>query len=493
MRLNHLDSDVLLQIFALVDVFTVVSLSRVSKSFGKIASSKQLWLAILRNLSSRWLMDPPPPEVLQTFSTTQLIEEVKRVITGPRTWSSVSSAPPTVSRQIIVTFDHLQNQGDVKFLPDGRHFLMNKPSSPLSRGVECWDVHCGRCVWGWTIPDPSYVLRHATFDFRRGGTEAVVCLIVDSSDDYDRMIILKADLTTGESRDLVHHAIAGLVPDHPVVNISGDFCSYEIWRWIVPRKYFLLVNWRTTEFILFDSSSRELSSAMFPGHIVLGFPKSQTNPSIEDHVRIHSIASLKHLWRPLSEFNPDNSTDLTKLPSASFNVAGNSSREKDAYHTVKVSIAESLVHDDSYELVVEVEDLISSPSGLGLSSLVGRIRSRLGSAPSGWMTTLSRYQLTVRPRTPPKLKSIVLNSTVRYRNSFFYKSAAGDGLSWDATRSAAGTVQLKRIVVHRLAESSRPRALPMPEADSLPSDVQMARTGAIMVRYASRIVISYYV
>ncbi|KAJ6537208.1 hypothetical protein DFH09DRAFT_1324316 [Mycena vulgaris] len=100
------------------------------------------------------------------------------------------------------------------------------------------------------------------------------------------------------------------------------------------------------------------------------------------------------------------------------------------------------------------------------------------------MTTLSRYQLTVRPRTPPELESIVLNSTVRYRGSFPCTSAAGDGLSWDVTLDA-GSVRLKGIVVRRLAESTRPRALPMPQVDSLPSGVQMARTGAIMVRYAS--------
>ncbi|KAJ7098897.1 hypothetical protein C8R44DRAFT_888742 [Mycena epipterygia] len=87
----HLDTDILSHIFALTDVYTILSLSRVNKLFHSAAFIKQLWLSVARNLASRWLIDPPADEILEALSTDELVDEVKRGVVGPRIWSPTSS------------------------------------------------------------------------------------------------------------------------------------------------------------------------------------------------------------------------------------------------------------------------------------------------------------------------------------------------------------------------------------------------------------------
>ncbi|KAJ6549146.1 hypothetical protein DFH09DRAFT_1169771, partial [Mycena vulgaris] len=156
MPLRELDSDVLLQIFALVDVYTVLSLSR------------HLWLSVVRDLASRYLIDAPAAE---------LVDQVKRVVSGPRTWFPASSGPPRLLQQLTISPGNLVGRRvDTEFLPDGRHILIYKSSDHLSRGVECWDAHLGRKVWAWSFP--LRYIQCVTFDFRRSGLEALVMLCV---------------------------------------------------------------------------------------------------------------------------------------------------------------------------------------------------------------------------------------------------------------------------------------------------------------------------
>ncbi|KAJ7478193.1 hypothetical protein FB451DRAFT_182404 [Mycena latifolia] len=252
MSLESLDFDVLSQILALLDVFTIVSVSQVNKTFHVAASAKQLWLSVVRDLSSRRLIDPPAAEILETFSTAELIEEVKRGAVGPRTWSSSSAVLPTLSREIDISWEPLQEGSVVIFLQDGRHIMFYT----VSGGVECWEVHSGRRVWAWA--SPGYIVDYVTFDVCQGGSKAVVSL-VEKRLAHNTIIILEADLRTGESHDLLHFPIDTRYP--PRGQVWGDFFACGIGTdWYISPSPLLLINWRTAEFVLFDSSHVQLST-----------------------------------------------------------------------------------------------------------------------------------------------------------------------------------------------------------------------------------------
>ncbi|KAJ7108370.1 hypothetical protein C8R43DRAFT_1044198 [Mycena crocata] len=59
MFLHGLVTDVLLRIFEFTDVTTILSLSRVNKSFHEISKTKQLWIRIVQRLGAEGLDAPP--------------------------------------------------------------------------------------------------------------------------------------------------------------------------------------------------------------------------------------------------------------------------------------------------------------------------------------------------------------------------------------------------------------------------------------------------
>ncbi|KAJ7478202.1 hypothetical protein FB451DRAFT_1395987 [Mycena latifolia] len=211
--------------------------------------------------------------------------------------------------------------------------------------------------------------------------------------------------------------------------------------------HLLLVNWRTGESILFNSDHQDLlrfprverSLTLFPGHIIIDYPKSNDDSST-DTLRIYSIASLDPLWRPVSEFDLEKSSNTTGIPCVALNVPGNNLRCTPHYHDLRVSVAESLLHDASYDLVVQVQDEVIALRG-----------------------SVSRHALSTRTASPPIPEP---KSIDRHGQHFAYVSAAGYRFSWDTPTDLEPT-RLKRIVV-RAPDGGvvrHPRKLPMPEAD----------------------------
>ncbi|KAJ7457496.1 hypothetical protein FB451DRAFT_1275038 [Mycena latifolia] len=468
MPIHSLNSDLLLHICMLLDVFTIISITRVNKYLRAIVSAKQLWISVVRDLSERWLIDPPAEENLENLSTAELIQQVKHGVVGPLTWSSALPTPPAISREISISLETLQGESShVEFLPEGRHILFYKPTREFPDGVECWEVHSGRRVWGWA--SPSRPVRHATFDFRQGGSEAVVSL---ESCVQNHFSIVEADLKTGESHELL---------DLPVcarrVKISDDFfvCRVHLHQWPRPWPgYVLLVNWRMAELILFNSTNLQ-DFELFPGHIALTY----CNSSTPVHVRIYSTVSFDHLWRRLNEFTLDEPTDPPEISHIPINILSIDMPSKPIMTLLFIS--ESPVHNESYELVVKTTAFSRRPS------LARRIRNRLTNTPtpSRYTTNIFRCRLTVRPLSPavgPQSKSFFRHQ--EFIGWFVIRHQYG--LSW----GVAG-----KPVVYELTDVGirQPRTLPIPvEAGVRPATLQLSRTGAMMVHLGVRIIVCYY-
>ncbi|KAJ7191950.1 hypothetical protein GGX14DRAFT_480757 [Mycena pura] len=125
--LRYLDQDVLFDILLLCDIYTVITFTRVNSYYRRLA-----------------LVDLPADEDFETYTTGDLIEEVKRVVVGPRAWAPDGKSCATIRRRTVVHLGKPKNTyGKVSLLPGGRYILA---SSWLEDGV--WEVSTGRFVWG---------------------------------------------------------------------------------------------------------------------------------------------------------------------------------------------------------------------------------------------------------------------------------------------------------------------------------------------------------
>ncbi|KAF8192259.1 hypothetical protein K438DRAFT_864652 [Mycena galopus ATCC 62051] len=164
MALIDLNPDVLLPILADTDIYTILSVARVNRLLYEITSLRHLWLLVIRDLSRRRLIDAAPEETLQALSKEELVDEIRRVVTGPRTWSSASSTLPTLLRQFIIPLDPLPPAQDrrAELLPGGTHIILSECIDDVARKIECWDVRTQKRVWAWERTNHN--VEHATWE-----------------------------------------------------------------------------------------------------------------------------------------------------------------------------------------------------------------------------------------------------------------------------------------------------------------------------------------
>ncbi|KAJ7615640.1 hypothetical protein DFH06DRAFT_123665 [Mycena polygramma] len=259
MLFQDLDEDVLPAILTACDVYAVVSLSRVNKFFRAIALSEWLWRALVHGLSARYHI--PDLHAIDSYCTTQLIAEVKRLIRGPATWSEQSSRPPTLASAKAFLAGNC-----VQFLPGERFFADFRGSSFC-----CHDVASGSCVW--TSPVPSTCIKVWTAEMCDDGKSAIFFLIQTASGrnreelllfrgphlpppDDSELSIVEVDFRTGESEilfEVVLHSRVG-VCCHPAV--FGSFLGMELiyTPWGRSERAVMVLDWRKRVFVTFACS-----------------------------------------------------------------------------------------------------------------------------------------------------------------------------------------------------------------------------------------------
>ncbi|KAJ7890396.1 hypothetical protein B0H13DRAFT_2040407, partial [Mycena leptocephala] len=312
MLLNHLNTDVLLQIFALTDVSTIMSLSRVrilcvNKSFHEITSFKQLWLSIVRDLSRARVIDAPAEETLETLSTAELVEEVRRAVVGPRTWSPASSVPPTVHRQFSIP---------------------------------------------WNVGRVNYDVFHAATDFQAGTSKVrLAILYLLDGGGYDH----------GSSEELLHLPVNFVTWWNPQTpQLCGDFFACEVVPGI--SRFIMLLNWRTAECIAIDSQ-RISFCALFPFDFL-----------ILENLQLYSISSLDGLWGPIETIAANIRPNLRDIPSVTCSVPRHNDNIK--VDSIAISVTANPLHAATYDCVVEVTNMIIRPPILHPTSLLKRLRNK---------------------------------------------------------------------------------------------------------------------
>ncbi|KAJ7270238.1 hypothetical protein C8J57DRAFT_1508280 [Mycena rebaudengoi] len=192
-------------------VSTVLSVSQVNRNLKRIAYAKHLWKRLIEDLATRSLIDLPRD---RDYSTAELIEEVKRVVLGPQTWSSAFPSGPIVSRELLV------------------------PRTPIGLGIELWNVL--DCTVVWSLPEASFSRSHVEL------IDEETAIFVGFGFVPQQLVVrvIRISLNTVDSTELftvkAQPGISGI--NCPAV--SGDFflCTLAIRS----RKRNLVIgNWRT--------------------------------------------------------------------------------------------------------------------------------------------------------------------------------------------------------------------------------------------------------
>ncbi|KAJ6552724.1 hypothetical protein B0H19DRAFT_1236000 [Mycena capillaripes] len=145
----NLNYDVLLHIFTFLNVAALTRCNRVLKaplsSFASIlAQSKYVWLSLVSDLGRRLFLDLRPRHALLKYSTSDLIDEVKRVVRGPQTWPADPLRSPSIRHGIHIPMaSELPRPCEPCLLLGGKHLLVQRGSS----GCELWEVATRRQIW----------------------------------------------------------------------------------------------------------------------------------------------------------------------------------------------------------------------------------------------------------------------------------------------------------------------------------------------------------
>ncbi|KAJ6477212.1 hypothetical protein DFH09DRAFT_436465 [Mycena vulgaris] len=242
MLFHDLNEHVLAEILARCDIYTVLSFTRVNKYCRHLAlAHKQLWISLIRDLECRGLLDLPPAANMQEYTTVDLIDEVKRVVQGPKTWSPAYPSPPVLQRETIVRFEQPRggNRTSFSVLPGGRYFALTDRWTAL----EVWELATGRCVW--THP---HSISCWSFDMVDGGDVAfMVCHVHNPS--YNAAIeVIRLDLHTGQSSDIIRIPLPGM-RNSSLATLRGDFFAISL-NIQLPSAQLLIVNWRAETYAL---------------------------------------------------------------------------------------------------------------------------------------------------------------------------------------------------------------------------------------------------
>lgn len=168
MPFEALGEDVLLKTLAMCDVYTALTISmvcgctswgteqalillQVNKRLRQVALVKQLWLSLLRDLGFRGILDLPPEQELENYSTDDIVDHVKRVVVGPAAWrEGFDPGASSQSRTKLhrrVCFDSVpdeQDLVDLRLLPGGRYMILRTRAA-----LHVSDVASGLRIWSY--------------------------------------------------------------------------------------------------------------------------------------------------------------------------------------------------------------------------------------------------------------------------------------------------------------------------------------------------------
>ncbi|KAF7349496.1 hypothetical protein MSAN_01739900 [Mycena sanguinolenta] len=308
--LVDLAEDVIYSIFGCCDIASVLSVGQTCRHLHGLAFNKSVWLVLLDDLRRRLILNHTFISNLEALSMAEMIRVIRRLITGPYTWSpkqydSVVEISEQITLHPAITAGN-KDQNVVKLLPSGRYVLFANAGR-----LECWSVANDGLVWGHTSTiQPFYVYDFAIEETDNSAT-IVVCIRSRAGQNYVEMVRL--NLQTGIHTSLLIARAPGT--RHPHALRDPAVCeALAAVRLTEAEPLYMIINWKENLYFIVRSGHPDikLHGALIPGHILLSDPQqSRLHLISSDVVGSHGTPTLG--MNDLAEFSYISVGDVPKL------------------------------------------------------------------------------------------------------------------------------------------------------------------------------------
>ncbi|KAJ7187211.1 hypothetical protein C8R46DRAFT_1059143 [Mycena filopes] len=302
--ISELPADVVFSIFLFCDIASVIFVGQTCRYLHDLAFHK----SSVPNLEGA--------------STSDLINVVKRLLTGPATWSPTSAGfTPKVSQRITLhpTIHHgpaiMHWENETRLSPSGRFVLFNNSGS-----LECWDVSADRMIWrylsGWE--ESSTVLAFAMDEV--GDADTLVIMICERSHSTSRrnhIHIIELDSRNGTQANLLRVPCPSTSYDTPFVFVNfvapvvrGAVATVGLSPYLDVQ---LVLDWRAqSAFVIKCSEIHTTTMELIPGHLIL--QKFDSSDASIYLYLINAQDALRAHGKPLDGDAVFNSVTVNQLP-----------------------------------------------------------------------------------------------------------------------------------------------------------------------------------
>ncbi|KAJ7676802.1 hypothetical protein DFH06DRAFT_1466201 [Mycena polygramma] len=306
MSFTDLGDDILLTVLSACDVCTVLSVSAVNKSLRRVTSAKQLWLSLIQADTFRDVLELPPFDhaELETHSTAELVELVKRLVDGP---SSLPGEPHhTITFAAPAGLD--TEVEDFLLLPGARYAVLRTRDQFI-----LYDVRAGMCIWEC----PAELSLAWSIDFVPG--KAIACVIMGPVDPYGGrdIYVYEVDLSSGESREVFR--LGFTTRFGWLLSIVDDFFLYALPQSIDETRL-VLVNWRVKTYLVlkYDTPRPIASLRASPHGICFIAAYTERTPPHQLILTVTDLESFSEHWAPLTGIRLEGEISPANIPSATY-------------------------------------------------------------------------------------------------------------------------------------------------------------------------------
>ncbi|KAJ6476857.1 hypothetical protein C8R45DRAFT_365885 [Mycena sanguinolenta] len=258
--LPDLPVDVIFSIFASCrcDIASVVSVGQTCRYLHELGFEKSVWLVLLGHLRRRCILDRNCTPTLETLSTADIIEVVKRLLTGPQTWSPEKpNAVAELSRRITlhpsITMDSFNV---IKLLRSGRYVLFTNLFE-----LECWSVADDNLVWRYTSIVDAEDIEVQEFTAEETETDVTIMVCIrtfpDNSDPRQNYVeVVNLNLRTGTHTSLLIARAPDSETDYPFSDpdICGALAVVCLSYVYLADRQHMIVDWEKNSCLIVQSN-----------------------------------------------------------------------------------------------------------------------------------------------------------------------------------------------------------------------------------------------
>ncbi|KAJ6472398.1 hypothetical protein C8R45DRAFT_411106 [Mycena sanguinolenta] len=269
--LSDLAPDVIFSILACCDIASVVSVGQTCRCLHTLAFDKSVWLGLLHNLQRRAILDQNCTPSLETLSKDEMIGVVRRLLTGPLTWSAQdlnSDSAPKVSKHITLhpfgtRPGALGRLKRAKLLPSGRYILFPNRRTTL----ECWNITDNKMAWRYTTAIEHANIYEFAAEEREFDSTIMILVCVRTlplgnniTKRLNYVEVVSVDIHGGTQNCL----LTARAPDSGHDNPLRDPIIYANLAAVDTSSQHMILNWATQSYLIVDGHSLGILRVMFP-------------------------------------------------------------------------------------------------------------------------------------------------------------------------------------------------------------------------------------